>query len=91
MCSGIVDMLGAMLLPQDHQRHAATLEFFVHLRPVGHHRDQSAPRRSLATIADAVLGRLVHTAHRIALDGETLRKPPEKSAKRGKLDSDNGE
>ena len=30
-----VDMRGAMLLPQDHQRHAATLEFFVHLRPVG--------------------------------------------------------
>ena len=27
-----VDM---MLLPQDHQRRAATLEFFVHLRPVG--------------------------------------------------------
>src|SRR6202521_3204722 len=28
-------MRGAMLLPQDHERHAATLEFFVHLRPVG--------------------------------------------------------
>src|SRR5208283_3679565 len=33
------------------------------------------------TIADAVLDRLVHTAHRLALDGETLRKPPEKSGK----------
>src|SRR6202158_5523458 len=33
------------------------------------------------TIADAVLDRLVHTAHRLALDGETLRKPPEKFAK----------
>src|SRR6266849_2311717 len=43
------------------------------------------------TIADAVLDRLVHTAHRLALDGETLRKPPEKSAKRGKLDTDNAE
>lgn len=42
------------------------------------------------TIADAVLDRLVHTAHRIALDGETLRKP-EKSAKRGKLDTDTTE
>src|SRR6266403_1879150 len=31
------------------------------------------------TIADTVLDRLVHTAHRLALDGETLRKPPEKS------------
>jgi hypothetical protein len=30
-----VDIRGAMLLPQDHQRHAAPLEFFVHLRPVG--------------------------------------------------------
>ncbi len=40
------------------------------------------------TIADAVLDRLVHTAHRLALDGETLRKPPEKSGKRGKLDTD---
>src|ERR1700730_15137221 len=43
------------------------------------------------TIADAVLDRLVHAAHRIALDGETLRKPPEKSAKRGKLDTDTAE
>ena len=43
------------------------------------------------TIADAVLDRLVHTAHRLALDGETLRKPPEKSAKRGKLDTDTAE
>jgi DNA replication protein DnaC len=33
------------------------------------------------TIADAVLDRIVHTAHRLALDGETLRKPPEKSGK----------
>jgi DNA replication protein DnaC len=40
------------------------------------------------TIADAVLDRLVHTAHRLALDGETLRKPHEKPAKRGKLDTD---
>jgi hypothetical protein len=30
-------------------------------------------------------------AHRLALDGETLRKPPEKSAKRGKLDTDTAE
>ena len=43
------------------------------------------------TIADAVLDRLVHTAHRLALDGETLRKPPEKTAKRGKLDTDAAE
>ncbi len=44
------------------------------------------------TIADAVLDRLVHTAHRLTLDGETLRKPPpEKAAKRGKLDTDAAE
>ena len=43
------------------------------------------------TIADAVLDRLVHTAHRLTLDGETLRKPPEKSGKRGNLDTDAAE
>ena len=31
------------------------------------------------TIADAVLDRLVHTAYRLALDGETMRKPTEKN------------
>jgi hypothetical protein len=34
------------------------------------------------------LDRPVHTAHRLSLDGETLREPPEKSAKRGGLDTD---
>ena len=43
------------------------------------------------TIADAVLDRLVHTAHRLTLDGETLRKPPEKSGKRDTLDTDAAE
>ena len=33
------------------------------------------------TFADAILDRIVHNAHRLALDGETLRKPPEKSSK----------
>ena len=48
------------------------------------------PDRPLAPIGyDAVLDRLVHTAHRLALDGETLRKPAEKSGKRSKLDIDN--
>jgi DNA replication protein DnaC len=28
------------------------------------------------TLADAILDRLVHNAHRIELTGETLRKPP---------------
>ena len=43
------------------------------------------------TIADAVLDRLVHTAHRLALDGETLRKPPENTGKRPKLDNNTAE
>ena len=43
------------------------------------------------TIADAVLDRLVHTAYRLAFDGETMRKPTEKTGKRSKLDTDNVE
>src|SRR6201987_5026405 len=43
------------------------------------------------TIADAILDRLVHTAHRIALEGETSRKLADKSGKRGRLDSDAAE
>ena len=43
------------------------------------------------TVADAVLDRLVHTAHRLALDGETLRDPKNKTAKRGKLDTTGAE
>jgi IstB-like ATP binding protein len=39
-------------------------------------------------VADAVVDCLVQTAHRLTLDGETLRKPPEKTGKRGKLDTD---
>ena len=40
------------------------------------------------TVADAVLDRLVHTAHRLSLNGESLRKP---QPKRGKLDTDTAE
>jgi hypothetical protein len=48
------------------------------------------------TVADAVLDRLVHTAHRFALKGESLRKPsaeerPEKAARRGRLDTNAAE
>jgi DNA replication protein DnaC len=39
------------------------------------------------TIADAVLDRLVHTAHRLTLDGDTLRKPAQKADSRSKLDT----
>lgn len=47
------------------------------------------------TVADAVLDRLVHTAQRLALKGESLRKPsakdPEKPAKRGRLDTNDAQ
>jgi DNA replication protein DnaC len=48
------------------------------------------------TVADAVLDRLVHTAHRLALKGESLRKPdpesrPQKAARRGRLDTNAAE
>ena len=39
------------------------------------------------TIGCAVLDRLVHTAFRIALSGETLRDPKRSTAKRGNADS----
>jgi hypothetical protein len=32
-----------------------------------------------------------YRAHRFTLDGETLRKPPENSGKRGRLDTDTAE
>ncbi len=40
------------------------------------------------TVADAILDRLVHSAHRLNLVGESLRDPKNKTAKRGKLDTD---
>ena len=43
------------------------------------------------TIADAILDRLVHTSHRLELDGETLRDPKRSTARRGKLDTTSAE
>jgi len=47
------------------------------------------------TVADAVLDRLVHTAHRLPLKGESLRRPsakdPEKALRRGRLDTNDAE
>jgi hypothetical protein len=40
------------------------------------------------TVADAILDRLVHSAHRLNLVGESLRDPRNKTVKRGKLDTD---
>ena len=39
------------------------------------------------TVADAVLDRLVHTAHRLDIKGDTLRDPKNKTSKRGKVDT----
>jgi hypothetical protein len=57
-------------------------------------REFDALRNGLTTrivLRGPVLDRLVHTAHRLTLDGETLRKPTEKSGKRSKLDTDSAE
>ena len=40
------------------------------------------------TVADAILDRLVHSAHRLNLAGESLRDPRNKTVQRGKLDTD---
>ena len=40
------------------------------------------------TVADAILDRLVHSAHRLNVAGESMRDPKNKTAKRGKLDTD---
>ena len=39
-------------------------------------------------VADASLDRLVHSAHRLNLAGESMRDPRNKTVKRGKLDTD---
>ena len=47
--------------------------------PVQHWHDYLAE----PTLADAILDRIVHQSHRIALDGESLRKnPPEKRVRK---------
>ena len=40
------------------------------------------------TVADAILDRLVHSAHRLNLAGESMRDPRNKTVRRGKLDTD---
>ena len=79
---------GRDLLEIVDDRHGRASTIVTSQLPVDHWHEVIAD----PTIADAVLDRLVHTAHRLALDGETLRKPsPEKAAKRGKLDTDAAE
>ena len=40
------------------------------------------------TVADAILDRLVHSAHRLNLVGDSMRDPKNKTVRRGKLDTD---
>ena len=79
--------LGRDLLEIADDRHGRGSTIVTSQLPVDHWHELIVD----PTIADAILDRLVHTAHRLTLDGETLRKPAEKSGKRSKLDTDNAE
>ena len=74
---------GRDLLEIVDDRHGRASTIITSQVPVAHWHELIAD----PTIADAILDRLVHTAHRLALDGDTLRDPKNKSAKRGKLDT----
>jgi DNA replication protein DnaC len=75
---------GRDLLEIVDDRHGRASTIVTSQLPVGDWHDVIAD----PTVADAVLDRLVHTAHRLSLNGESMRKPP---AKRGKLDTDAAE
>ena len=75
----VLDDFGLTHLEKQHQmdlmeiiedRHARTATIIVSQLPVGSWFDIIGE----ATIADAILDRLVHTSHRIELKGESLRK-----------------
>ena len=74
---------GRDLLEIVDDRHGRASTILTSQLPVDHWHEVIAD----PTIADAVLDRLVHTAHRLALDGDTLRKPAQKPDSRGKLDT----
>jgi DNA replication protein DnaC len=74
---------GRDLLEIVDDRHGRNSTIVTSQIPVAHWHELIAD----PTIADAILDRLVHTAHRLALDGETLRDPKNKTPKRGKLDT----
>ena len=74
---------GRDLLEIVDDRHGRASTIITSQVPVAHWHELIAD----PTIADAILDRLVHTAHRLELDGETLRDPKNKAAKRGKLDT----
>jgi DNA replication protein DnaC len=75
---------GRDLLEIVDDRHGRASTIVTSQLPVDHWHEMIAD----PTIADAVLDRLVHTAHRIALSGETLRDPKRSTAKRGKVDTE---
>ena len=81
--SPLTSAQGRDLLEIVDDRHGRASTIVTSRVPVAHWHELIAD----PTIADAILDRLVHTAHRLALDGETLRDPKNKSAKRGKLDT----
>ena len=81
--SPLTSAQGRDLLEIVDDRHGRASTIVTSQVPVAHWHELIAD----PTIADAILDRLVHTAHRLALDGETLRDPKNKSAKRGKLDT----
>ena len=78
---------GRDLLEIVDDRHGRASTIITSEIPVDHWHELIAD----PTIADAILDRLVHTAHRLALDGETLRDPRNKTARRGKLDTSTAE
>ena len=87
---GLVPLTSAQgrdLLEIVDDRHGRGSTIVTSQLPVDHWHDLIAD----PTIADAILDRLVHTSHRLALDGETLRDPRNKTAKRGKLDTTSAE
>jgi DNA replication protein DnaC len=77
---------GRDLLEIVDDRHGRASTIVTSQLPVDHWHEVIAD----PTLADAILDRLVHT-HPIALDGETLRRPQDKSGKRTKLDTDTAE
>ena len=85
--SPLTSAQGRDLLEIIDDRHGRASTTITSQIPVKHWHDLIAD----PTIADAILDRLVHTAHRLALDGDTLRDPKNKTAKRGKLDTPGAE
>ena len=83
----LTSVQGRDLLEIVDDRHGRASTIVTSQIPVTHWHELIAD----PTVADAILDRLVHTAHRLALDGNALRDPKNKTKKRGKLDTDDAE